>query len=955
MALILLQVLVLAVTAGAVDDVGVRWQDGGCSVPESARRPPPPPLLADPPRSMWKRDLTRTRSSPSGRLEVMRADDELWCAVQHPSLVIGYPLSLFWSYTNKNLLPHDDKGRATSRHVAPCYLEGEDPATDRNTLPGSDRYFALQTDHMTPDVNDDSHREYRCKASLPDEYDEDDTVPLTCPLHRWPNVKLKWNVKRGAGAKSLLPPIFAQRREGIYSCTKEGNDNTIEPPRMLYPPQSKTSPQAGTVRFNCTAAGNPKPIVKWYKNGVPLVTSSGAINIRNSSNQERLELVVSSLSANSEGVYQCIASNAGGFVSGWAHLNVTFSPVLAPVGVACAPLSANSVQVRWRSASDTPGDLAYTVSVKLKEKADIDEILAPTNLTVYNEIRLSRPLTPYQFQVRTYRKSGASNFSHTVVCQGQGVPFNMSVAGEGLVLVSWKTFAEQNPGVVQWRVEYKTQNNDDVTTVVPPAGAHNYTLRVSPNEPLLVRVLGSRTAEWLLQNLTLVPWVSTTRAGEDYGELDAYVDEVAVTSVRERSVSLRWRCVGCPPRHKVQVCAISQQHPEVCRNTTKTNVTLDELYPQTMYELRLQVVAGRAAGKVGTAYSIVTRSDAQFKELTYKFVNESALLVSWSGAGAYTVHYSSQLQLPIITWSAIEVVGNSVLITGIDPLNKTYVMVTGYDPPARSPVITVPAQASITTPADSEEKTIVAAAKDEIQYEFVGEDVVIRWGSGSRLVRYSQNITRPIEDWDKADSSDGFIQFQMSGFNPSLPLYVQVIGRADLLSGSSAPVLTIPPRPTTTSNFYLNLILGCSFGALCVLVILSAYIWRRRRRLSKSARSRRSHVAASSPEEDGSEMKTVGARLCNGAGEPLLNGHVHITENPASKTPNGRMKRGRRLDSQFEAFDVSRHDADTTQETTLGDSALDLARPGPKLPDDNMNVEGGFRDNSQQPTLQPNG
>ncbi|RVE42673.1 hypothetical protein evm_012675 [Chilo suppressalis] len=108
------------------------------------------------------------------------------------------------------------------------------------------------------------------------------------------------------------------------------------------------------------------------------------------------------------------------------------------------------------------------------------------------------------------------------------------------------------------------------------------------------------------------------------------------------------------------------------------------------------------------------------------------------------------------------------------------------------------------------------------------------------------------------------------------------------------------------------------------------------------------------------------------AGEPLLNGHVHITENPQSKTPNGKMKKG------VIPFDLSRYeDPDTTLETVLDDRSvsydlLDTSRrpesedqlPGnnsfPKLPDDNMNSElnrSAFHlDNSKiQPTLQPNG
>lgn len=102
---------------------------------------------------------------------------------------------------------------------------------------------------------------------------------------------------------------------------------------------------------------------------------------------------------------------------------------------------------------------------------------------------------------------------------------------------------------------------------------------------------------------------------------------------------------------------------------------------------------------------------------------------------------------------------------------------------------------------------------------------------------------------------------------------------------------------------------------------------------------------------------------------------------PQSKTPNGRMKKGRRYEPQaYEAFDVSRNDHDTTIETVLEDTTYslldtsrrpeyDLSRSSQnlpannsfnKLPDDNMNSEltrSTFQlDNSKiQPTLQPNG
>ncbi|XP_063827229.1 uncharacterized protein LOC135076738 [Ostrinia nubilalis] len=365
-----------------------------------------------------------------------------------------------------------------------------------------------------------------------------------------------------------------------------------------------------------------------------------------------------------------------------------------------------------------------------------------------------------------------------------------------------------------------------------------------------------------------------------------------------------------------------------------------------------------------------------FKDLTWRFENATTVRVSWNAAPAkYSVSYSSELNVPVEMWDSIDTVGNTALITDIDPTRDTYVMVTSYDPHVYSPIKTIPAQ--------------ISEARD-LQSSFTRSGVEVRWaGGGPRVVRYSQNLTHSLDLWPSLNATGSSIE--ITNLDPSLPTYVMVAAPGQ---SQRSQVLTVPSRPVEPPSLFLGMGIGVGVCLLLILAAAAVCIWRKRKRAGTPLRARRRHSSANDDDdEEAAEMKTVGGRLANGggskdAGEPLLNGHVHITENPQTKTPNGNMKKGRM------PFDLSRlEDPDSTLETVLDADAsaltldlLDTSRPPErppewpperppewpperppapeesfaKLPDDNMNSEltrSAFHtDNSKiQPTLQPNG
>ncbi|VVD05284.1 unnamed protein product [Leptidea sinapis] len=96
-------------------------------------------------------------------------------------------------------------------------------------------------------------------------------------------------------------------------------------------------------------------------------------------------------------------------------------------------------------------------------------------------VKVKEALTPYYFQVRAYipstSKNIASDMSESVMCQGQGVPIKLIKLEDDEILVTWKQFAEENPGVVEWVLQYTDGSDTERhTNVTLPEDVYNYTL-----------------------------------------------------------------------------------------------------------------------------------------------------------------------------------------------------------------------------------------------------------------------------------------------------------------------------------------------------------------------------------------------------------------------------------------------------------------------------------------------
>ena len=82
----------------------------------------------------------------------------------------------------------------------------------------------------------------------------------------------------------------------------------VSPPRFTVKPPTKVVAWVGDILIlNCSATGDPQPVLTWKKQGSQLPVG------RNQ--QINGNLVIRSVTVNDKGIYSCIATNAGVFKS----------------------------------------------------------------------------------------------------------------------------------------------------------------------------------------------------------------------------------------------------------------------------------------------------------------------------------------------------------------------------------------------------------------------------------------------------------------------------------------------------------------------------------------------------------------------------------------------------------------------------------------------------------------
>ncbi|KAJ6637567.1 Protogenin A [Pseudolycoriella hygida] len=175
-------------------------------------------------------------------------------------------------------------------------------------------------------------------------------------LHR--NGNQSFNVN-STSSVLIYPNATFAAHDGFYNCSTTTdfqifNVSVIVPP-IIVQPLTSNSPAIGEfLSLNCTATGNPKPKIVWYKNGVPLIFD-------NIVTYNEPIVKINTYEEEHKGIYQCVANNSAGEV----HSTAAYSWVnkripKRPEKVKCYPLNQSAILIEYYSYNEYNDILYYT-------------------------------------------------------------------------------------------------------------------------------------------------------------------------------------------------------------------------------------------------------------------------------------------------------------------------------------------------------------------------------------------------------------------------------------------------------------------------------------------------------------------------------------------------------------------------------------------------------------------
>ncbi|CAO1437220.1 unnamed protein product [Diamesa tonsa] len=466
--------------------------------------------------------------------------------------------------------------------------------------------------------------------------------------------KISWTFKPRNGNISIqllnfkeelkFVKVSVNKHDGTYVCSINDKRNKnfdyqsfdvsiMTTPSFYHKLESVTLPVAATIAFNCSASGNPKPSIQWFKNGKLIVNNF----VRHSKDGV---LRIESVEPEDEGIYQCFT----GSVSMSNYLMVRKTTLLPSLkNVQCYPMDNNSILVTFDTVQGQSVDL---VSYFL---ATNTSWIAPAPITIeknekyfifWNNLKV---LSPFGLYMRGFSEQSETfamtRLSHGRDCSTQGLEPHFIKSPDGIflwwsvddesihvtsfIIQLWyngeQSHDQQNEAICSfypWSSQYimwsdvdstlknisivtrshpleSTTENVTITDLHLPGNATG--ILIPKTEQVKVRILSAVHDDGQLIDalqLTFLSW-HLINATTPSTQMESKSIEVLFTD--SRSMTISWNgfdkvlCLKVCYQQKVQFIDRGSLRNVICKQILKnsTMFTLRNLQPQTWYDVFL--------------------------------------------------------------------------------------------------------------------------------------------------------------------------------------------------------------------------------------------------------------------------------------------------------------------------------------------------------------------------------
>ncbi|KAF7269193.1 hypothetical protein GWI33_017766 [Rhynchophorus ferrugineus] len=474
-----------------------------------------------------------------------------------------------------------------------------------------------------------------------------DTVEFFCIVSGHPKPLVQWKDSNRtvlSNSSTLILKNVRTSQSGNYTCTarnpsgvtvKQFHLDVHQKPVFNCTPNSTNLPSAKTVRLDCQAKGVPQPRVYWLKDGEPF-SIGGRIK------KPWSGLVFSHTFTSDSGIYQCVAVNSVGEIWTAAQIEINnLTNPTPPQNLRCRPFDSSSVCLSWENPPNVTVQ-AYTIN-SYYTKGD-EEVSGPEYIgtdTYLLADKLMRNIN-YTFYVRLYSKQ-ASDPSKTVICHTglkESRSLDIDIINSTSLMLKWNELSSDilckgtaDPYVVQWFRDGEeshisseiTLNRSLIVTDLQPAT--DYQFRVTTENRL------SDEVEWIMYSIPDI------HGGENHtidnsDELRApkYLHEIATTST---STKISWDRIFSAKFYSV--CYVPANENRECEDddfirSYPPKFSVSKLIPNTDYLFKVRAHNSKdVPGIISQPLKIHTHADvpSTVEDLEYKILSASAACIYW--------------------------------------------------------------------------------------------------------------------------------------------------------------------------------------------------------------------------------------------------------------------------------------------------------------------------------------